>query len=294
MRIETETLAEDIYSIIKKSKYSVYMLLYPRRNRSIDLIVYSHDEKLFIKAIYDVADLDKTEIMDLKKSRRAYETKTLIVAVENKNKALEDDVIYVKQNVSIVTPNTLEKRIIHNNKPIVMNVHGNYILKINPERFKEKIRQHGFSRSGLAEMLGVSRKTIYMYEKGDMFISLEKGLELATLLGEDIFEELDFQVEDFETSSKEECSPRDQIEIILLRAAKHFGQLFLNFSRTPIDVVLKGRSTISIIKEDLQGELMREKIENAEKIANATNTPIVTIGSLSGFKELKRILRIHK
>ncbi|MEM2025740.1 MAG: helix-turn-helix domain-containing protein [Desulfurococcaceae archaeon] len=297
MQKENEGLVEEVYDIVRRSGCEVDMILYPRESRSIDVIARSKSESLFIKAVYNVNKLDRSETMDLKKIKRAYRAPVIVVSVRHYGADLEDDVIHVRHGIKVVTPKTLEKYVLKRERPIVACIRGNYVLKLNPHKFREKRELHGYTRGMLAEMLGVSRKAIYMYESGDMFISLDRGVELASILGEDIFEELDLQSKDLEDKQiegeEDRSVPRDDIEKAIFKVATNYGHIFLNFSRIPIDIALKGRVVLSIVKESMKNGASSEKVEYAEKIVNVVNTPILLVRTPGEVRELKKILERH-
>ncbi|WP_248784132.1 helix-turn-helix domain-containing protein [Desulfurococcus mucosus] len=263
---------------------------YPHVARSIDIVACKGDTRVFMKISGDLRDLSGMEMDDLKKSGVAYNSSTLIVAERNGGRKLEDDVVYVRNGVNIVTPELLNNYLLRNNKPIVVNIKGNYLLKLSASRLHEKRKEIGLTRGELAEMLGVSRKTIYMYEKGELMISLQKGIELARVIGEDVFDEIDIFSDKIEAPAlddiREEPLLSDEIEETIWRLLNRLSNLVVKLSRTPVDIVAKGRDTITVTRLDGVEE-KAEKLENAEKIARTTGSRLVTIETKSDLKSLR-------
>lgn len=283
-----ESLVEEVFGILKRAGYRADLILYPEKERSIDIAASSGQKSLFLKVVRDTNDVTKHEISDLRKAKIAYSTSTVIIAVEHYKKELEDDVVYVKQGSVFVTPKTLENYLIKGEKPLVACVRGSYILKINPHKFRQRRNELQCSRGVLADMLGTSRKTIYMYERGEMYISVEKALRLASIMGEDIFEELDFTQGGFEDETVEDSIPRDSIEEAIYRLTKNLGHTFLNFTGLPVDVAIKGDATVSVIKGNSRD--LVEKVEYAEKIAMASRTAVFLVRSRRDLEGLARLL----
>jgi putative transcriptional regulator len=157
----------------------------------------------------------------------------------------------------------------------------------------ERLKEYGYSRSELAEILRVTKKTIYLYERGELLVPLDKGLLLAQLLGEDIFEELDplkpliILNEEAITSD----TPRDKIEEFLWKLASRLNKLFLNFTRTPVDVVVKNNSaTVVVAKATYIDRSLEKKIEDAEKIADLVNAPLIVVKSHTDVKHIEDAL----
>ena len=284
-RSAREPLIEEVAKTVRRAGGLVDIISYPSANRSVDLVVSAGEEKIFLKVTHDLKSISRTEAEDLLKAEKAYSVATAVIATKNYEKELEDDVVYYKQNIKALTPKTLEKYL-RGEKPIVASIKGNYVLKINSDRFSKKRLEHGYSRGELARLLGVTSKAIYMYERGEMFISLEKALTLAPLLGEDIFEEL--SLSKLETASMiKPCIPRDGLERLIYSLAASLEREFLNFNKIPIDAVVKTAQPISIVKKTSND--VKEKLENAEKIANRVRTEIVVV---EGPRDLERLRKL--
>lgn len=285
-----EGLADEVLGAVKRACHRAELILYPRTRRSVDIVAKSSDKTIFIKVAHDASEVGKQEISDLRKAKQAYDALTVITAVEYQKKELEDDVVYVKQGAVIVTPKTLENYLVRGEKPIVACIRGNYVLRINSQKLREKREALGCSRGTLADALGTSKKAIYMYERGEMYISIDRAMKLASIFGESIFEEFDFMHEDLGGSVEEKSTPRDKIEEMLFQIAKNLGHVFVNFLKLPVDAVIKGNTTISVVKGEEWYSPEPEKVEYAEKIATATNAKILLVRGPKDLVSLKRAL----
>lgn len=284
---ETEWLIEEVSNSLKRAGFISEVISYPPNQRSIDLVVSLGPENVFLKVVYNTKELTRAEIEDLTKAEKAYNVPTAVVALKENKLDLEDDVMYFKQSAKVLTPKTLEK-CLRGEKPIVASIRGNYVLKVNPWKFYHKRIQHGYSRGELARLINVSTKTIYMYEQGSMYVSLEKAIEIATVLGEDVFEEFDLHSQSTATTRiRPSCTPRDKIEELIYSVASRYGREFLNFEKTPIDAVVKGKYVVSIVKS-VYG--LKEKIENAEKIVNRVRAELVVVKDEKDVSAIKRLL----
>lgn len=284
---ENEWLIEEVSSNLRKAGFVPEIILYPPCRRSIDVVVSSETGNLFLKVVYNIRDLTRAELEDLTKAEKAYDVPTAVVALRENKSELEDDVLYFKQTAKVLTPKTLEKYL-RGEKPIVASIRGNYVLKVNPAKFYHKRLQHGYSRGELARLINVSTKTIYMYEQGDMYVSLEKAIEIATVLGEDVFEEFDLQSQlSCGLRRQSTCIPRDRVEEVIYAIASKYGREFLNFEKTPIDAVIKGKYVVSIVK-DAHG--LKDKVENAEKIVSRVRAELVVVKDEKDISALKKVL----
>jgi putative transcriptional regulator len=286
-----DELLEEVLGIIKKAQSKGDLILYPREGRSVDIVTRVQNKALLLKVTENLDELSKQEVSDLKKARVAYDAYTVIIAQRDEKGDLEDEVVYYKYDNVAVTPKTLEDYIVKGQKSLVAYIRGNYVLKINPEKLRERASESGISRGELADLLGISKKAVYMYERGEMHIVLEKGVKLASILGEDIFEEFDiFRDTRLHGKVNVGSMPRDEVENALYRVASTMRKLCISFSRMPVDVVLRTEKPISIVKETGM-DSNREKVENAEKIAENTNTKLFIIKTPGDVIHLRKIIQ---
>jgi putative transcriptional regulator len=286
-----DELLEEVLGIIKKAQSKGDLILYPREGRSVDIVTRVQNKALLLKVTENLDELSKQEVSDLKKARVAYDAYTVIIAQRDEKGDLEDEVVYYKYDNIAVTPKTLEDYIVKGQKSLVAYIRGNYVLKINPEKLRERASESGISRGELADLLGISKKAVYMYERGEMHIVLEKGVKLASILGEDIFEEFDiFRDTRLHGKVNVGSMPRDEVENALYRVASTMRKLCISFSRMPVDVVLRTEKPISIVKETGM-DSNREKVENAEKIAENTNTKLFIIKTPGDVIHLRKIIQ---
>jgi putative transcriptional regulator len=289
-----EELVEEALSALRRVGFAVDVISYPPEERGFDIVAYREGFRpLLVKVSENLKQVSKVELEDLRKSSRAYNVVSLLIASKSGSSNLEDDVIYEKQGILALTTRTLEKSFSTGEKPIVIHRKGNYFLKVNSRVFVERLKEYGYSRSELAEILRVTKKTIYLYERGELLVPLDKGLLLAQLLGEDIFEELDplkpliILNEEAITSD----TPRDKIEEFLWKLASRLNKLFLNFTRTPVDVVVKNNSaTVVVAKATYIDRSLEKKIEDAEKIADLVNAPLIVVKSHTDVKHIEDAL----
>ncbi|MCY0868030.1 MAG: helix-turn-helix domain-containing protein [Desulfurococcus sp.] len=288
-----EVISEEVSRTLRKAGFRVEVLSYPSYTRSIDIVACRGETRVILKIVGDAGKISSMEVKDLKRSSIVYNSGVAVIAESEHKRKLEDDVVYVRHGINVVSPESFNRYIVSNEKPLIVNIKGNYYLKISPQRLQEKRREIGLRRGELAELIGVSRKAVYMYERGELMISLQKGLELAQLVGEDVFEEIDplkinvDAVEDDNTVRESELV--DSLEKTLWSSLNRLSSLVVKLHRTPVDFVAKSRRVITITRLD-RAEKKPEKLENAEKIADTTGSKLIAIKSASDLKNIEEIL----
>jgi len=96
---------------------------------------------------------------------------------------LKDDTVYSRYNVHIVSSKTFKDIILRNTFPLVKASRGGYCVKIDGVKIKERRHKLGLSIGKLAEMMGVSKGTIYGYEKNITQASVSAAYKLEKILG---------------------------------------------------------------------------------------------------------------
>lgn len=292
-RLLTEDIFKQVSNILEQAGFTWYSIKYPGWKRSIDIVASRGNSRLVMKIVEDLEDLDSEEVRDLQKSASAYDAIPLLASNSCGKRKMEDDVVYVKSNINAVTPNLLRNFLLKGEKPIIVKMKGSYLLRINKEVFSRLRTEMGLSLGAISEMLGVSRKSVYLYERGELMITLERAIQLAERFGEDIFDEIDLFKDRFSDSPRlqEDDSPKDPIEEELINVLKHHAVKFYRFSRTAVDVALSAGESVSLIKVVDSEASTLEKIENAEKMVTGLRSRLVLVRRKEDVREVKNILR---
>ncbi|MDD5503576.1 MAG: transcriptional regulator [Candidatus Thermoplasmatota archaeon] len=143
-----------------------------------DLIAGRDDSILVIKVLANADALDEDAAQKMIKLAMSIKGAPIVVAMRTSTDALEDDVVYLRSNVPVITFNTLSEYIINEQRPIAYAGPGGLYAEIDSKRLRELREIHNLSLSSLANMLGVSRRTISMYESGmNMLVEVAAQLE---------------------------------------------------------------------------------------------------------------------
>ncbi|WP_440059868.1 helix-turn-helix domain-containing protein [Thermogladius sp. 4427co] len=285
-----DELLEDVLSLLSKAGFTVEAITYPEDKRSVDIVGRAQDKKIILKVTHDSSRLSRRELEDLKKMSSTYRASALIVAEKYRRNNIEDDVVYVRNKVYVVNKNLLENYFLKKDKPIIINVRGSYLLRINSNKFIKKRLELGLSRSEVANRLQVTRELIYQYETRRSMTSIQTALRIARLMGEDVFEEIDLMKES--VFNEQEHTVEDRV----LKEIKEFlgtsEVRYYEFKTAPIDgAIVKEDKTVSIINlEGIDRDESDSKTENAIKISNMTRSIPVFIRGKNDIVRVKDII----
>ncbi|MEM3949836.1 helix-turn-helix domain-containing protein, partial [Saccharolobus sp.] len=248
---------------------------YPEHNRkSVDIVLNSKEPTL-IRVSED--KVTKEEISDLKKIAVSTVTASLVVTNEE-----EEDIVSVKaDNVFAVSPEGF-KKVINGEKIFLYRTRGGIFIKIRNYILKHKREEMGYSIGDVAKFLGVSRKAIYDYEKGDSDVSLEVAEKLIDLFGDDIIGDV---IWDSVKGKKEvieeditEFSP-ESFKSKLIYKLKENGINVLSLKLTAADLIVKdndnNRYLVTIENKDYNKSM--KKFYEAKKLASYTKSELLII-----------------
>ena len=104
-----------------------------------------------------------------------------MIAARSGKDNLEDGVMYTRVRVALISPQTFHDLIVNGIPPMVYAASGGFYVNVDSEMLR-KAREGGLSLGDLADMAGVSRRSIKMYEDG-MNAKLEVAMRLEERLG---------------------------------------------------------------------------------------------------------------
>jgi putative transcriptional regulator len=138
---------------------------------------------VFIKVQHDIGSFSKNDSAELKAISDSFEARCLLIGDEAREKPLQDDTVYTRQNITAVTPKTFENVVLHNMLPLIQANPGGYYVEIDGDSLKRRRQELGLSAGEMAQMVKTSRRTIYGYEKGMAKASVPAAYNLISTLG---------------------------------------------------------------------------------------------------------------
>ncbi|MEM4971221.1 MAG: helix-turn-helix domain-containing protein [Sulfolobales archaeon] len=266
-------------NILRKHGLGVDIINYPRDSRrSVDIVA---NGRLIIKVSQDAYEISKEEIEDLKLSSKILNSAVLIVSKSYLNEDLEPGIVMDRSDISVMDPETLDLYL-SDEKVAIYYKKGQFFVKIKGEALHRKRIERNLSMGELAEILGISRKAVYEYEKGAMDPSVEVAQKLIEIFGEDIVSKVDVYelTEKYIFSYVERILKTHVKEDPLLRRISEIGMEAVRLKRTAPDILgsAKGHKAALVIKDHLKNtEDFTEKIANTLKICLRLGCKVYTV-----------------
>jgi putative transcriptional regulator len=142
------------------------------------------DEKLaFIKVYANIGNVSAKDASELQTISKCFSSTHLIIGEKTRRKPLEDDTVYSRYNIYAINPKTLEDVVLRGMYPLVEAGPGGYYIKLDGNLIREKRQERELSVGKMAEMMGISRRTLYGYERGMAKASVSAAYKLEWVLG---------------------------------------------------------------------------------------------------------------
>jgi putative transcriptional regulator len=153
------------------------------RPSCFDFVAGKDDKTILVKVNSDVDTFSAQSARELKVIAGRVSAASLIISQQTHGKPLEDDTVYSRNGVFVVTEKTIRNIALQKANPLIYAGPGGYSVEVNGVLVETRRKELGLSIGKLAAMIGVSRRTLYGYERGMAKASVKSAYKLAETLG---------------------------------------------------------------------------------------------------------------
>ncbi len=153
------------------------------RPSCFDFAVQKEEKPAFIKVYANIGNVFAKDASELQTISECLSATPLIIGEKTRRKPLEDDTVYSRYNIYAITPKTLEDVVLRGMHPLVEAGPGGYYIKLDGNLIRERRQELGLSVGKMAEMMGISRRTLYGYERGMAKASVSAAYKIEWVLG---------------------------------------------------------------------------------------------------------------
>jgi len=153
------------------------------RPSCFDFVAQREKQVAFMKVYANIGNVFSKDASELQKISECFSATPLIIGSKTRRKPLEDDTVYSRYNIYAINPKTLEDIVLHEMHPLVEAGPGGYYLKVDGNLIRKKRQKLGLSTGKMAEMIGISRRTLYGYERGMAKASVSAAYKLEWVVG---------------------------------------------------------------------------------------------------------------
>lgn len=169
-------------AILKEGGFTVSQICRSRPS-CFDIAARKSEALILIKVQQDIGCVSPYDSLELRMIAEHISAASLFISEKTRDRPLEDDTVYSRYNVLAVTPKTFENVVLRGIYPLIQAGPGGYYVEIDGEAIKRRRQELGMSVGEVAEKIGISRRTLYGYERGMAKASVTAAYNLLCTLG---------------------------------------------------------------------------------------------------------------
>lgn len=129
-----------------------------------DIVARREKQVLLLKVLMNVDALKDDQAMSLRAVAYFMNCQPIVISTKNNRETLDDDVVYSRFEVPVMTPKLLESLTAQEQISAVESAKGRHTVEINAESLRSKREELGLTLEKLAAKIGVSKKAVYEIE----------------------------------------------------------------------------------------------------------------------------------
>jgi len=224
-------LITNIMKILDKAGYIV-----------TDLVETKGEHILLLKVLYNIDSFKPEMAKEMIIIAKMLNASPIVIGERYKSDYLERGVVYTRYNIPVINTATFYDLVVDNILPLVYSAPGGYYVKLDSEKIKKARESLGMSTGDLAKLLGVSRRTVKLYEDG-VDTNIENAIKLEEILGENVVKEIDVLnfVKDLDLNPEEIEQEKDfkESESEILTQLQCIGVDVVTVKHAPFDAISK-------------------------------------------------------
>jgi putative transcriptional regulator len=167
---------------LKEADFQISQICCSRQS-CFDFAARKNDTSVLVKVNSDVDTFSPHSARELKVIADRVSAASLLISQQTHGKLLEDDTVYSRNGIFVVTEKTIRNIALRTANPLIYAGPGGYSVEVDGELVERRRKELGLSIGKLAVMIGVSRRTLYGYERGMAKASVKSAYKLAETLG---------------------------------------------------------------------------------------------------------------
>ena len=243
---------------------------------SFDLVARRDKDLLILKVLTNVDALSEPIADEMKVLCKFLDARPLMVGLRAGTGTLEPGVVYARHAIPIVTPDTLEQYILHGDAPVVFAAPGGFYVNMDSRALREARERLSLSLGVVAQIAGVSRRAIQMYEEG-MSASIDAAMRLEEFLQSELIRPFDpfhaFDPATFEPPKPQAEASGDPVEALILRLLQGLGYEVRSTRRAPFNALSTQDKTTFLTGMGEDSPQLRRRARVVTSVSRITERP---------------------
>ena len=272
-----EDLINTTRAILAKAGYDISAPL-SLRSVCFDVVARRGKDLLIIKVLSNVDAFSRDNADEMKILADSLNASPILIGERSSSGELEAGIVYSRFNIPILSNDTLADHLLEEVPPFIFAAPGGLYVRLNNELLKSIREIRGISLGTLAEVAGVSRRTIQMYESGmgamiDAAMRLEEYLDVPIIEPVDPFEyKTENRVGDYEIKGADR-----RTNSIILDHLLDIGYSVTPVTKSPFEALSRDKDMIIVTSLDNDRDSVKRKALVASDISRISGTPSVII-----------------
>lgn len=256
-----ETLAKAGYYVSK-----------PLNTRSIcfDIVARRDKQLLIIRILSNVDAFSKDNAEEMKTLAEALQASPLMIGERSGSGDIEEGIVYSRFSIPIISVKTLDDYLLEGVPPFIFAAPGGLYVRLDSAILKKLREERAISLGNLAEVAGVSRRTIQMYEAGmgamiEVALRLEDFLRTPLVVPVDPFE--------YKAEEKERCYQlrmSDELSQQVFEKLLALGFSVVPTSKAPFEALTKDMGVLVLTGIGQDESRLREKARTVSDLSKVT------------------------
>ncbi len=285
--MEKQELLDNIVETLKKGSFEVAL---SRVQCSFDIVARRNLIVLIIKVLVNLDTFSEEHAWDLKILSKALKATPLVVGQKTKLGTVENSTVYSRHGVNCISLETLEDLFIEGNPPLIYADRGGFFVEVDGNLIKEEREKRGMSIGHLAELVGVSKSSIYEFENAQKRINIDSVIKIEKELDIGITKPIYIikvgnkkEIKDIPENPVE--AARSDLEKTILGDLSDKGFEVFPTKRTPFNALLKEREILITGISNTKTYIFEKKAEIVANISDITNKDAMFVVNAKKIKE---------
>jgi len=236
--LERSQLVSEVEELLQGTSFSVSSRC-DIKSACFDLAARRLSDKILVllKILLNIDSLQKLHAFELRVLANYLQAAPLLVGQRcRRHGQIPDGVVYERHGIPAVNPQTARNLLVEGLLPLVYAFRGGLYVKLNSERLRAVRETYNLSLRELAREVGVSRRTIYDYERGETDASLETAMRLGKILDPQVFSAIDVLRWEVKLEELEKAVFSESLEKEVYEQFKEIGLDPILLKTTPFDI----------------------------------------------------------
>lgn len=243
---------------------------------SFDLVARRDRDLLIVKVLTNVDALSEPIAQEMKVLCKFLDARPVLVGLRAGTGELEPGVVYARHDIPIVTPGTLEGYVLHGDAPVIFAAPGGFYVNLDSDALRAAREAQALSLGVVAQIAGVSRRAIQMYEEG-MSASIDAAMRLEEFLKRELIRPLDpfhsFDPRTFQPPAPPPAPDVDPMEALVTRLLEGLGYQVRTTRRSPFNALSTQDKTTYLTGMGEDSPQLRRRARVVASVSRITERP---------------------